>query len=71
MLFKKKIEKKSYDPLIRKPKIRVSICTGEMVAGFYNVQSERFEEVMLIRNDNDLKEFKEIYSIDTDIEKFY
>ena len=30
-----------------------------------------FEEVMLIRNDNDLKEFKEIYSIDTDIEKFY
>ena len=29
----KKKEKKNYDPELRTPAIRVSICTGEQVAG--------------------------------------
>ena len=71
MFFKKKIEKKTYDPNIRKPSIRVSICTGEKVAGFRNLKTDRFEEIMLINDEKDLKQFKEIYSIDDEIKEFY
>ena len=71
MFFKKKIEKKTYDPNIRKPAIRVSICTGEKVAGFRNLKTDRFEEIMLINDEKDLKQFKEIYSIDDEIKEFY
>ncbi|MBO7676051.1 MAG: hypothetical protein J6S49_00825 [Erysipelotrichaceae bacterium] len=71
MFFRKKIERKTYDPEIRKPAIRVSICTGEKVAGFKNLKSERFEEIMLLNDEKDLKEFKETYGIKEEIEKFY
>ena len=71
MFFRKKIERKTYDPEIRKPAIRVSICTGEKVAGFKNLKSERFEEIMLLNDEKDLKEFKETYGIEGEIEKFY
>lgn len=71
MFFRKKIQRKYYDPKIRKPAIRVSICTGEKVAGFKNLQNERFEEVMLLSDEKDLKEFKDTYGIQGEIEKFY
>ena len=71
MFFRQKIERKTYDPEIRKPAIRVSICTGEKVAGFKNLKSERFEEIMLLNDEKDLKEFKETYGIEGEIEKFY
>ena len=71
MWFQRKVNKKSYDPSIRTPYIRVSICTGEQVAGFMNRNTERFEEVMLIRNEKDLNEFRETYSIEGEIKKFY
>lgn len=71
MFFRKKIEKKTYDPDIRKPAIRVSICTGEKVAGFLNLQTERFEEIMLISDEKDLREFKETYGIEGKIKEFY
>ena len=71
MFFKRKIEKKTYDPSIKEPAIRVSICTGEKVAGFINRKSERFEEVMLISNEKDLQEFIDTYSITGEIKKIY
>ena len=71
MFFKRKIEKKIYDPSIKEPAIRVSICTGEKVAGFINRKSERFEEVMLISNEKDLQEFIDTYSITGEIKKIY
>ncbi len=71
MFFKRKIERKSYDPNIRKPAIRVSICTGEKVAGFKNLKTGKFEEIMLLNSEKDLKEFKETYGIKGEIEKFY
>ena len=43
--------------------IRSSICTGEQVAGFKNIHTGKFSEVMLIRNGGDLKEFLEEYDI--------
>lgn len=67
---KKKESKKSYDPITQKPVLRCSICTGEQVAGFKNLQSGKFEEVMLIRNAEDLEAFKHMYAI-TEITKEY
>ena len=70
-LFKKRTEKRSYDSRTQKPVIKCSICNGEQVAGFRNLTTGAFEEVMLIRNPGDLAEFKRMYSIDADIEKIY
>ena len=56
-MFKRKIVKTDYDKENLKPVIRASICNGEQVAGFKNIHTGRFSEVMLIRNDRDLKEF--------------
>lgn len=50
--------------------IRSSICTGEMVAGFKNIDDGHFTEVMLIENDDDIDTFKEIYNISS-IKKEY
>ena len=71
MFFKKRVKQKSYDPDIRKPAIRASICTGEQVAGFIDLESRRFDEIMLIRNPRDLEEFKRTYGITEDMEIIY
>ena len=74
MIFFRKKEKKielKYDPSIRRPAIRSSICTGEKVAGFENLQTEKFEEIQLIRNDKDLQEFKKRYGIEGEIRTIY
>ena len=70
-LFKKKTEKKSYDPDKQKPVIHCSICNGEQVAGFRDLETGRFDEVMLIRSDSDLQKFRDEYGISGDIEKEY
>ena len=49
-LFKKKNVKKSYDRECMKPVIRASICTGEQVAGFKDIQTGKLEEIMLIKS---------------------
>ena len=46
------------------PVIRCSICTGDQVAGFKDPVSGRFQELMLIRNGDDLAEFLSSYQID-------
>ena len=72
MFFKRKQKPKgSYDHENKKPMIRASICTGEQVAGFKDLHTGAFEEVMLLRNAADLEEFKDRYGIEGDIEKFY
>lgn len=45
---------KQYDSNYEEPVIRCSICTGEQVAGFLNLSTGKFEEVMLIRTSQDL-----------------
>lgn len=59
-----------FDPQKQKAVIHCSICTGEQVAGFKDIATGHFEEVMVIRNDGDLKAFKEMYGI-TEILKEY
>ena len=46
------------------PVIRSSICTGEQVAGFNEPVRDRFEEVMLLRNDRHLQEFLRQYQVE-------
>ena len=71
MFFRKKTVKKTYDPNVKKPVIRASICTGEKVAGFVDVHTKHFEEVMLIRNQKDLDDFRNMYDIKEEIETIY
>ena len=68
---KKSSEHKTYDPSLRRPVLRCSICTGEQVAGFQRLDDGKLEEVMLIRNQDDLESFREQYGINGDIEKIY
>ena len=72
MLFgKKKVQKKSYDRVNKKPAIRSSICTGERVAGFVDVHSGHFQEIMLIMSQKDIDDFKETYDIEGEIDIIY
>lgn len=52
-----------YDPNIQKPVLRCSICTGEQVAGFKDLHTGKFTDIMLIRNEKDLEAFKEQYGV--------
>ncbi len=69
-LFHKKIIKKDYDKENKRPVLKCSICNGEQVAGFKDIHTGRFEEVMLIRNERDLDIFQKTYDI-TEIVKEY
>ena len=72
MFFRKKqLPRDSFDRESKKPVIRASICTGEQVAGFKDLHTGAFEEVMLIRDAEDLAAFKERYGIEDEIEKIY
>lgn len=71
MFFKKKREIKTYDREKLRPVIKASICNGEQVAGFRDIHTGAFEEVMLIRGDDDLAEFMRMYGIEGKIEKIY
>ena len=68
-MFKKKSEKKPYDKT-NKAVLRCSICTGEQVAGFKDLETGHFEEIMLIKDSKDLDEFMDTYDV-TAITKEY
>ena len=51
--------------------IRDSICTGEQVAGFKDIHTGKIEEIMLIRSEADLENFKKMCGINEKIEKEY
>ena len=66
MFFRKKsVKPKSYDRENQIPVIRSSICTGEKTAGFKDRRTGHFTEVMLIRTDADLEQFRKEYGVDT------
>ena len=69
-MFRRKKEKKTFDTQNYKPVLRCSICNGEQVAGFKNLQTGKFEEVTFIRGEQELAEFLELYGLDH-IEKEY
>ena len=63
---KKPVPKPAYDynPEKEKPIIHASICNGEQVAGFKDKETGEFHEVMLIRDNQDLAEFKQTYGLE-------
>lgn len=69
MLWKRKAAGKAYgtagtyDKNTKKPVLKCSICNGEQVAGFKDIQTGKFEEVTLIRNAKELEEFMNRYGI--------
>ncbi len=71
MFHRKKKSMSAYDPSTHIPAIRCSICTGEQVAGFQEISTGKFTDICLIRNEADLKEFREQYGISGEIKKIY
>lgn len=65
MFFKKKPTTPTieYNPNIQRPVLKCSICNGERVAGFKDIKTGKFSEVMFIRNDMDLDNFMKMYNI--------
>lgn len=63
MFGRRKVRAESYDREKQKPVIRAGICTGEQVAGFKNIQTGKFEEVMLIKDNKDREVFLQRYGI--------
>ena len=50
-----------FDRAGKEPVVRASICTGEKVAGYRDIATGKFKEVMLIRSDADLEQFLASY----------
>ncbi len=69
-MFRKKQRHQEYDKDRFIPVIRCSICTGEQAAGFKDIQTGRFEEIMLIRDEKDQKAFMERYGV-REVQKEY
>lgn len=69
MILKKKFQYE-YDRENQKPVLKCSICTGEQVAGFIDIHTGKFQDVMLIRDDKDLQRFKNMYGLEN-VERVY
>ena len=63
MFRKKKLTVEQYDQTTQRPVIHASICNGEQVAGFLDLQTKKFTEVMLIKTPSDLEEFCARYGV--------
>ena len=61
---KKRPERLPYDPARQQPVIRASICTGEQVGGLKDLQTGKFTDVMLIRDEEDLRAFQRMVGTD-------
>ena len=63
MFGRKKKVRLEYDHQTQKPILHKSICTGETTAGFKDLRTGNYHDVMLIRNDKELEEFMEMYGL--------
>ena len=63
MFRRKKPMHLTYDKALWEPVIRCSICTGEQVAGFRNLDTGKFREDRLLKTQADLQAFLEEYDI--------
>ena len=71
MIFgKKKPAQLSYDKENETPAVKSSICTGEKTAGFIDTRTGKYRDVMLIKSEADLAEFKRLYGVD-EVKTFY
>ena len=70
-LFRKTAPAESYDPSQLQPVIRSSICTGECVAGFREIATGKFREIMLVKSEADLAAFRRRFGIEGEIKTIY
>lgn len=63
-MFRKKKKPIVFDRENQRAILKCSICTGEQVAGFKDIHTGKFQEVMLIRNNRELEEFMKMYDLD-------
>ncbi len=56
----------SFDKTGKIPVIRSSVCTGEKTAGFKDIKTEKFFDLMLIKSGDDLSEFMRLYEVQPD-----
>ena len=52
-----------FDKANQRAVLHCSICTGEQIAGFKDIHTGHFTEVMLIKGQTDLERFMEMYDI--------
>ncbi|MBR4947917.1 MAG: aspartate dehydrogenase [Clostridiales bacterium] len=64
MFGKKKSAQLSYDKENETPAVKSSICTGEKTAGFIDNKTGKYRDVMLIKSDADIAEFKRQCGVD-------
>ncbi len=57
--------------VLQKEKERSQSMGQERQKACHRLSDHRFEEVMLVRDDDDLREFKEMYGIEEDPEIIY
>lgn len=69
-MFGKKKVKLEYDHENKIPVLHCSICNGEQVAGFKDIHTGQFEDIMLIKDNKDLDIFMKMYGIE-DIRREY
>ena len=62
-MFGRKTKAIEYDRESLRPVIRSSICNGEQVAGFKDINTGKFTEIMVIRSNRDMDEFTKKYGI--------
>lgn len=72
MFFRKRtaVPDVAFDRENQRAVLRCSICTGEQTAGFQDVRTGRFTEVMLIRNSRDLDAFMDRYGITSVVKEY-
>ncbi len=59
-----------YDANCHKAILKCSICNGEQVAGFKDLKTGRFYEIMFIRSQQELQDFMNTYGL-SDVTKEY
>lgn len=60
---KKTVSIQQFDKEKYRAVLRCSICTGEQVAGFKNIHTGEFHDIMLIKDADDLVAFQELYDV--------
>lgn len=68
--FGKKKKTIEFDRENQRAILKCSICTGEQVAGFQDIHTGKFQEVMLIRKSRDMEEFRKMYDLE-EVPKVY
>ncbi len=59
-----------YDPAKHKAILHCSICNGEQVAGFRDLETGEFTEITFIADEKELEEFRKFYHVKNLIKEY-